>query len=80
MAVKAAFGIKHSLDLGITSKLEESHILHGNNVPPWIFFLLRQKCILGHLYPPWVSITALASLVRKDDPRGVKAALGNTSP
>ena len=24
------------------------------------------------VYPPWVSITALASLVRKDDPRGVK--------
>ena len=77
---RGCLGIKHSLDVGITSKMEESHILHGkNDTTSDFFFLLRQKCILGRLYPPWVSITALASLVRKDDPRGGKDALGNTS-
>ena len=38
---------------------------------PW------EKC---PLYSSWVSITALASLVHKDDPRRVKPALGDTSP
>ena len=78
---RGCLGIKHSLNVGITSKMEESHILHGKKDTTLdFFFLLRQKCILGRLYPPWVSITALASLVRKDDPRGVKPALGDTSP
>ena len=59
--VEAEVDIKHSLDV------EGSHMLFR------VFFcLLRQKCILslGRIYAPWVSITALASLVRKDNPRG----------
>ena len=52
MAVEAGFGIKHSLDLVIISKLEESHILHGSNVPPWIFFSPQTEVYPRASLPP----------------------------
>ena len=65
MAVEAGFGIKHSLDLVITSKLEESHILHGNNVPPWIFFSPQTE-----VYPR-AGFTPRGSSLRTSEARAV---------
>ena len=44
--------VKHSLDVGITSKMEESHILHGKNVPPWIFFSPQTEVYPRASLPP----------------------------
>ena len=44
--------LKHSLDLGITSKVEESHILHGKNDVTLDFFVSSDRSVsLGSLYP-----------------------------
>ena len=44
--------VKHSLDVRITSKVEESTILHCKKFPPWIFFSPQTEVILGRSLPP----------------------------
>ena len=44
-AVEAVFGIKHSLDVVITSKVEESHILHGQNDTTLDFFFSSDRSV-----------------------------------
>ena len=44
---------QHSLDVGITSKVEESHILHGKTIQPWIFCSPQTEVY------PWAAFTPL---------------------
>ena len=44
--------VKHSLDVGITSKMEESHILHVKKIPPWIFFSPQTEVYPRASLPP----------------------------
>ena len=62
--------VKHSLDVGITSKMEESHILHGKNVPPWIFFSPQTE-----VYPR-AGFTPLGSQLQPSLRSCVKTTLG----